>query len=254
MQTVFARYEVKYMLTVEQYRELRNRLLPYMNEDHYGWHTICNLYYDTPQDELIRYSMTKPVYKEKLRLRSYGTPGQRDKVFLEIKKKYDRIVYKRRIQIPLNQTHQILWGQGVPERFEFQEQQILREIRYLASSYQALYPKVYLAYDRVALADKENGDFRVTFDRNIRSRYTNVCLTDPEGTVPLTEEDCYLMETKICGATPLWFARQLDELGIYPVSFSKYGQVYTKEREGKEICSQVSGIKPNLTEENYCYA
>ena len=107
-QSVFNRYEKKYLMPEDVYRELRLRLLPYMQEDQYGLHTICNICYDTPDSELIRKSIEKPVYKEKLRLRSYGIPALDSAVFLEIKKKYKQIVNKRRIQLSLQEAYDYL--------------------------------------------------------------------------------------------------------------------------------------------------
>ena len=94
-QDVFARYEKKYKLTLSQYAALRRWLQDRMEVDSYGLHTICNIYYDTPDFQLIRTSLEKPVYKEKLRLRSYGVPGGDTPVFVELKKKLDGVVYKR---------------------------------------------------------------------------------------------------------------------------------------------------------------
>ena len=164
-QSVFNRYEKKYLMPEDVYRELRLRLLPYMQEDQYGLHTICNIYYDTPDSELIRKSIEKPVYKEKLRLRSYGIPALDSAVFLEIKKKYKQIVNKRRIQLLLQEAYDYLERGIVPQK----DSQILREIDFFMSRYR-LTESLYLAYDRIALFGRQDAAFRVTFDHNIRSR------------------------------------------------------------------------------------
>ncbi|MDF2843782.1 MAG: molecular chaperone [Herbinix sp.] len=93
-QETFKRYELKYLLSDNQYQLLRQRLSDKLKIDHYGVTTICNIYFDTPEKRLIKTSLEKPIYKEKLRLRSYGTPGLEDTVFVELKKKYKGIVYK----------------------------------------------------------------------------------------------------------------------------------------------------------------
>ncbi len=220
-QTVFNRYEKKYLIPEEIYFELRARLRPYMQEDQYGLHTICNIYYDTPQYDLIRKSIEKPAYKEKLRLRSYGIPTLDTPVFLEIKKKYNKVVNKRRIQLPLWQAYAYV-EQGIRPN---QDSQILREIDFFLKRY-PLQRGVYLAYDRIALFQNDNPDFRVTFDHNIRSRQVNMGLEEGDCGEPLLPERYYLMESKVMGAAPLWFTRILSELSIYPVSFSKYGNIY----------------------------
>lgn len=222
-QTVFNRYEKKYLMPEPVYHSLRQRLEPYMEEDQYGLHTICNIYYDTPDFALIRRSIEKPVYKEKLRLRSYGVPSMDSKVFLEIKKKYRKVVNKRRIQLTLRQAYDYL-ERGIRPQ---EDTQILREIDFFLIRYK-LVKGIFLAYDRIALAGREGIDLRVTFDHNIRSRREHMGLENGDAGELLLPEGYYLMESKIMGATPIWFAEILSDLSIYPVSFSKYGNIYKK--------------------------
>ena len=220
-QTVFNRYEKKYLMPENIYLELRKQLKPYMQVDEYGLHTICNIYYDTPDFDLIRRSIEKPVYKEKLRLRSYGIPKMDSTVFLEIKKKYQKVVNKRRIPLTLKEAYDYVEKGIKPQK----ESQILNEIDFFLKRY-PLQRGVYLAYDRIALFQKDDHDFRVTFDHNIRSRQIDMGLEKGDAGKLLLPEDYYLMESKIMGAAPLWFTQILSDLKIYPVSFSKYGNIY----------------------------
>lgn len=224
-QFVFNRYEKKYLMPETVYHKLMGRLLFYMEQDQYGLHTICNIYYDTPDASLIRRSLEHPVYKEKLRLRSYGIPKPDSKVFLEIKKKYKKVVNKRRIQMRLYEAYDYV-ERGIRPK---QESQILHEIDFLLRRY-PLVRGIYLAYDRIALCGKEDSGFRVTFDRNIRSRRTSMGLENGDQGEMLLPDGYYLMESKVMGATPLWFAEILSDLSVYPISFSKYGNIYKKER------------------------
>ena len=226
-QTVFNRYEKKYLMPEDVYLELRKRLEPWMQVDQYGLHTICNIYYDTPDYALIRRSIEKPVYKEKLRLRSYGIPTLDSTVFLEIKKKYNKIVNKRRIPLTLRQAYDYVERGIRPEP----DSQILREIDFFLERY-PLQRGVYLAYDRIAMYQKDDPDFRITFDQHIRSRRRDMGLEKGDSGEMLLPESFYLMESKIMGATPLWFAQILSELDIYPVSFSKYGNIYKSRYNG----------------------
>lgn len=223
---VFQRIEKKYMLDDEQYEKLLKAIAPYMEMDEYGLSKICNIYFDTKQDDLVRRSNEKPVYKEKLRLRSYGVPCAKDKVYLEIKKKYKGIVYKRRISLSLQEAEDYLLRGIRPVK----DSQILREIDYFIQFYQPL-PKLYLAYDRTAWFGKEDPDFRMTFDANIRSRREKLSLADGDEGTPLYEHSYHLLEVKAAGAYPLWLVNALSDLKIYPVSFSKYGTIYKKEVE-----------------------
>ena len=97
---VFKRYELKYLLTPAQRDAVLLGIAPYMQLDRYGHTTIRNIYFDTGDYRLIRRSIEKPAYKEKLRVRSYRLVGSDDTVFVELKKKYDGVVYKRRIALP----------------------------------------------------------------------------------------------------------------------------------------------------------
>ncbi len=223
-QTVFARKEVKYLLTRAQYFALRAALADRMAEDQYGLHTICNIYYDTPDGYLITRSLEKPRYKEKLRLRSYGVPRQESTVYLEIKKKADGIVSKRRIGLTLREAEAYLERDLYPAA----DCQILREIDYLKHRL-PLAPALFLAYDRIALAGREDPDFRVTYDQRIRGRRERLSLAEGDAGSLLLPEELILMEAKIQGAAPLWFAQLLSRLEIRQLSFSKYGAICKKE-------------------------
>ncbi len=223
-QTVFNRIEKKYLLPEFLYLELMDQLKPYMEIDSYGLHTICNIYYDTPDHLLIRRSIEKPKYKEKLRLRSYGIPSDDSKVFLEIKKKYKKVVNKRRISLTLTEAYDYLDHGIRPQK----DSQILRELDFFLSRY-PLQKSLYLAYDRIALFGKEDPDFRATFDTRIRSRHVDMNLEKGDMGIQLLPDGYRLMETKVMGATPLWFAHILSSLSLYPISFSKYGNIYKNE-------------------------
>lgn len=219
-QLTFERVEKKYLVTPAQLTVLWDILERYMEVDGYGRHTICNIYYDTGDYRLIRTSLDKPLYKEKLRLRSYGVPGADDQVFVELKKKYDGVVYKRRAALPLDTA--TAWLDG---RIRIPQNQILREIDYFMEYYRPQ-PRVFLAYDRVALFGREDEALRLTLDGNIRWRTTRLDLAAGDEGSPLSVQGLYLMEIKLPGVMPLWLAHTLAELGISPVSFSKYGCCY----------------------------
>lgn len=243
VQNVFHRYEKKYMLDREQYCRLRQRLAGFMEEDAYGLHTIRNIYYDTATDELIRTSLEKPCYKEKFRVRCYGEFQEDGMVFLEIKKKYKGLVNKRRAALPAAEARTYLEQVGKQEagkqeagayarqakRSESKEasSQILKEIDYFFTNHEVK-PKVYLAYDRIALFGREDAEFRITFDTNIRYRNQDLRLDWDGDTTLLLGSESYLMEVKVAAALPLWFVHILEELDIRAASFSKYGKAYEK--------------------------
>ena len=222
IQNVFRRYESKYLLNAAQKAAVLEAMRPYMALDQYGRTTICNLYFDTETYRLIRHSIEKPVYKEKLRLRSYGRAGGEDPVFVELKKKFDGVVYKRRI--PLSSREAIPWLAG--EAACPKPCQISREIDYFMNFYGALTPKVFLSYEREAYFCTDQPDFRVTLDENILCRQTDLTLdSDARGT-PILPAGMTLLEIKCAGGIPLWMTRVLTELEIRKTSFSKYGTAY----------------------------
>ena len=232
---VFNRYEKKYMLTGIQYHQIVDAMRSHMVLDRYNedkeFYQISNIYYDTLDDRLIRTSIDKPVYKEKLRVRSYGVPELSDKVFVEIKKKYKGIVNKRRTSMRLDDAYSYLDGDvsidGIMEDYIDINAQVLKEIDYFKKLYR-LVPKVYLSYDRRAYFEKDDGDFRVTFDTNITTRREDVRLESGSYGKQLITPDTYLMEIKISGAVPMWFSEIISGLNIYPTSFSKYGTEYKR--------------------------
>lgn len=226
MAGTFKRVEKKYLLTGRQMEELFALLGERAVPDEYGLHTICNIYFDTEQNELVRRSIEKPSYKEKLRLRSYGIPTQESMVFLELKKKWHGTVYKRRIELPLKAAKEYL-EQGIyPEAYDCQ---ILKEIDYTLHFY-PLHPGIFLAYDRQAYYLAEHPEVRFTVDQRIRSRENNLDLSLGDHGTLLFDEDIRVLELKAPFALPRWMAAMLSEMQIYPHSFSKYGSIYKEKK------------------------
>lgn len=220
-QNIFERYEIKYLITQRQMETLLPITAEYMKGDQYGRSTICNLYYDTPTHLLIRRSLEKPVYKEKLRIRSYGPATPDSTVFVELKKKYNAIVYKRRIPLPCSQVDEFL-----ERKAKTKDPQIQREIRYFIDYYKPLEPAMYLCYDREAFYAKDDSGFRITFDDNIRWRENDLTLYGPAEGERLLPEGRIVMEVKTALGIPLWLSEALTRERIYKTPFSKYGNAY----------------------------
>lgn len=222
-QLSFRRVEKKYLLNREQYERLRVALRDWIEPDDYPKSTICNVYYDTPDYLLISRSLEKPVYKEKFRLRSYGVPEEDGKVFLEIKKKFDGVVYKRRVRAPEAVAVDYMNGGPAPD---VKNRQILNEIDWFRHSYPGLRPGMFLAYDRLAFRAVNDPDLRITFDWNIRYRTDRMDLIYGDDGRYLFDEDLCIMEIKIPGAAPLWLTDILSRQHIYSSPFSKYGRCF----------------------------
>ena len=219
-QNVFKRYEIKYMLDPHQKEMVLAAMAPYMEPDEFGHTTIRNLYYDTDSYRLARTSIEKPEYKEKLRVRSYSETGPDSPVFVELKKKYDSVVYKRRISLPEKSAEGWLAKRQSPGS----ETQITREIDYFVGYYGTLKPVACISYERDAYRGREI-DLRITFDRNILTRSEDMNLSDVWGR-SLLPEGMTLMEVKCPGSMPLWLTRVLTREKIFRTSFSKYGTAY----------------------------
>jgi len=237
-QEVFSRYELKYIISDELFRLIRQELADYMEADRYSrydsTYSICNIYYDTPANDIISKSIEKPVYKEKLRLRSYGVVGLNDTVYFELKKKYQGRVYKRRTQMTLSEAYTYMSKGQMPEANGSLDKLIKNEIDYFVHRYKPLLPAVFMSYDRVALFSKNDKSFRVTFDCNIRTRRHDLGLEKGIYGDLLIPAGFWLMEVKTRDSVPLWFARLLSKYRIYPTSFSKYGTEYRKYLLGED--------------------
>lgn len=217
----FKRYEKKYLLSAAAYPAVLERLLPYVEPDDYHRSTVCSLYYDRDDFRLIRHSIEGPVYKEKLRMRGYDLQSPESEVFVELKKKYKGIVYKRRVAMTEAQAERWLAGESGPP----EDGQMVREIQwFLHENHPA--PKALIACDRTAWRGRENPELRITFDENIRWRGDRLRLSEGSEGEALLPDGQVLMELKIPGAAPLWLAHLLSEEKLFPVSFSKYGTCY----------------------------
>ena len=218
------RYELKYLLSGEQTNYLRERLKGHMEIDSYGKTSIASLYYDTPTYQLIRTSVEKPPFKEKIRLRSYGIATEESPVFLELKRKAYGIVYKRRVETTIPQVHKFFSGEGdicAPG-------QINKEITYFRNYYKTLVPACLIIYDRAAYYEPD-GDLRLTIDENPRYRATDLTLMKSMDGISLLKEGYTILEVKVQEAIPLWLTEILSSGNIKKGSFSKYGEAYRQQ-------------------------
>ena len=222
--TTMQRYEIKYLLSSRQKAELLQAIRPYMELDSYGRTTIRNVYLDTDTFRLIRRSLEKPAYKEKLRIRSYQSARPEDPVFVELKKKYRSVVYKRRVVLPEQEALRS-FRDNTPLPLH---SQIADEIEYFRGYYAPLRPAAFLSYEREAFYMKDGSDFRITLDENILCRDRDFSLGSEIYGLPLLPEGATLLEVKSPGGLPLWLTSVLTRCRIYQTSFSKYGTAYQK--------------------------
>lgn len=228
---VFNRSEYKYILDEEQFERMIDFISGYTSPDPYNKggevYTISNIYYDTENDDLIRNSLEKPLYKEKLRLRAYGVPKRGDKVYLELKKKFKGVVNKRRTALELGEAYSFAESRKIKSEKDYMNMQVVRELEYFLGIYRVV-TKVYIAYDRLAFFGNYDENLRISFDMNIRTRRESLRLENGDFGKQLMPRGTYIMEIKDLYAMPLWLANELGERGIRRASFSKYGMEYRR--------------------------
>lgn len=223
-QIKFERNELKYLITIEQKNKILETISQFMELDKYGRTTIRNIYFDTPDYRLIRRSIEKPIYKEKLRIRSYKKAEDQSIVFVEVKKKYNSIVYKRRVALPIVDAMEWI----CKKKKLSNENQISREIEYFVNYYKNLQSTVFLTYEREAYYCKENSDLRITFDENILYRNYDVDLHNEVYGEEVLNKNYSIMEIKCSYGMPLWLTSLLSKEKIFKTPFSKYGTAYKK--------------------------
>lgn len=231
---VMRRSELKYHLSKEQLAFFKNNIEEHMRVDKYGLTTIFSIYFDTPTFTLINKSIERPKYKEKIRVRSYGLTNETSPVFLEIKRKNDGVVYKRRIVTTESQVNSFL-----NENDELNKTQIGRELVAFKEKYGSLEPKYLIISDRIAYI-KDNSDVRVTLDFNPRYRIDNLNLHSSSEGIPLLEEGDAILEIKVQNSIPIWLTKILTEGKIYKTTFSKVGNAHKRETRNKLIRNDIS--------------
>ncbi len=239
----FKRVEKKYLLSKEQYEIISDGLSAFCEKDDYGEYSVFNVYYDTNDYYLIRRSLDKPFFKQKMRVRSYGTPDKDTPIFLELKRKYDGVVYKRRTKILLQNTDKLLRGEILPSS------QTENEIVNFATRF-AVKPKVFIGYEREAFKGRADSSLRITFDKNIRFRTFTPSLCYGDGTKILSDGQ-YLMEIKFSLTPPEELANLLSVARAYPTSFSKYGKAYENFIAPELFNPHFVGANQNYFKEDY---
>jgi hypothetical protein len=239
----FKRIELKYLINSSQQKYLLDEMKRYMKEDEFGKSVVNSLYFDTPDFYLIRNSLQKPAYKEKIRIRSYGRANHETKVFIELKKKYKSVVYKRRLKLREGEAVDYMERDIYPK----EQSQILKEIDYFKKLHANLSPKMLISCNREAFFAKDDSEFRITFDKNIIYSQDNLSLCNKVFGKAIIKDDETLMEIKVVGGMPLWMTKLLSEKRIFKTSFSKYGKAYKmsklKKLEKGDIYNQEEYLK-----------
>ena len=240
---IFKRRELKYLMDEQQKSAVMDAISEHMELDKYGHSSIRNIYLDTDNFLLARRSIEKPVYKEKLRFRCYGAPEPKGEVFVELKKKFDSVVYKRRLTMPLDKA--MSWFTTNTE--DHPCTQIGQEIDFFRKRYPGIGPAMLLSYEREAYSPIGEGDLRITIDSNIQARLDDLDLTSEPGGDNVLPEGYTLMEIKTMYGYPEWLNELLGSNRLFKSSFSKYGNAYKQMVLGRipEDISCLPGMSPD---------
>lgn len=253
--STFKRYEKKYLITKEKLDKILPTLLEYMDLDEYciggNEYRIYSIYYDTDNHDVIRQNSSKPVYKEKMRLRSYyDKKDPEDKIFMEIKKKSEGQGNKRRIKLKIKEVEPFVNEGILPETNDYLSAQVAKELDYYLRR-NKVHPALYVQYDRLALFGKEDKNFRMTFDRNVRVRRHNFVFGESDEDELLLPNGEYIMEIKILGAMPLWLTHLLSENELYSHGFSKYGNKYKQDLTAHKLNYKLQDQNGNEVDFDY---
>lgn len=251
----FKRYEKKYLITKEQLDAILPQLLEYTELDPFclggNMYRIYSIYYDTDNHDVIRQNSSKPVYKEKMRIRSYyDRKDPEDKIFMEIKKKSEGQGNKRRIKLKIKELEPFVNDGIMPETHDYLSAQVAKELAYYLKM-NKVHPALYVQYDRLALFGKEDKDFRMTFDTNVRVRRSNFQFGESDEDELLLPGGEYIMEIKILGAMPLWLTEILDKNKLYSRGFSKYGVKFKQDLQNGKISYNLTDRDGNKVDFDY---
>ena len=231
VKTTFKRYEAKYKIKQIKQKAFLAAISEYIEPAKFRKYMVQNLYYDTEDWEVIRQSIEKPLYKEKMRLRYYGNKpynkrtGEDTSLFLEMKKKYMGEVYKRRIEIPVEK----LYGKDIRDVVADEPSQISQELAFYLQT-NPVSEKLYISYQREAYTGVKEKDLRITFDTEVQYRLEELSFQSTlKGRSPLSPETV-ILEIKTQEGIPLWLTNALSEYKIFPVTFSKCGICYLVEQ------------------------
>ena len=235
----FCRYEKKFLVSAETAKRFAEKISDHVSLDPYciggKEYSISNIYYDTDQHTVISHSLSKPKYKEKLRVRSYGVPDMDSKVYIELKKKINGLTLKRRATLTLKDSYEYFATGKKPENMKYINRQVLSEVDYYLSVHDVK-PMIYVAYDRTAYFANDDRSIRISIDRNVRTRRYDLELNKGDYGEDLLArwvrykkldiKDPRLIEIKISSSFPLWLVEALSSEQMRMRPFSKYGNEY----------------------------
>jgi hypothetical protein len=224
----FNRFELKYLLTLQQAERFKADLQAYVVPDEHG-HTngryaLSSLYYDSPDLRCYHENERGLKSRRKLRIRHYETGEvftDESPVFIEIKQRYDRITQKRRTLLPYDEALRLCNDRQLPDQGPG-DRAFVEEI--YAFLWQCnLRPASIVRYERQAFTGTVyDRGLRVTFDTSLSSQAHQLHLHEQPAGLPMLPASLTVMEIKVNERLPLWLSDMIAAHDLRRVGFSKY--------------------------------
>lgn len=225
------RFEIKYRISAAKALQIRQFVNRYLAIDPYGAtqpdlsYPVHSLYIDSPSMKTFHDTINGNRNRYKLRIRYYEN-GDGQPVFFEIKRRFDKVIAKKRARVHRRFVKQLLNGQ-MPNMDHManptaKELDALEHFCFLTNQIHAR-PKIHVSYRREAYELEESNAVRITFDRNVSTQQeTGFRLkTRLDRPVDVFGKQV-ILEIKFTNRYPLWLQELTERFHLRQESAAKY--------------------------------
>lgn len=253
--THFQRYEIKYWLTEQQYFDLKEQLRLFVELDPYSQaaahhaYPIWSLYLDTHSFGCYHERLDGIKYRQKYRLRSYAADKSYEKtshdlLFLEIKKRQNKIILKDRLALKIPEAREVLEESKTSDEIRglSDDAKNMLDIFLFYKGRLNLEPKIAVRYTREAYFGQIDKNVRVTFDRNLCAKYCHgleEMFTESREWFHFRNPET-ILEIKVYNRMPLWLVDIIRRNHLMSNSISKYCDCV--EMVYRELSSEKTGV------------
>jgi hypothetical protein len=224
----FNRFELKYMLTLQQAEKFKRALGAFMRPDEHGLdngrYALASLYYDSPDLRCYWEKEYGLRFRRKLRLRRYETGtalNEETPIFVEIKQRVDRVTQKRRAVLPYGAALRLCNDRQMPEHAP-EDKAVIEEIYVFLWQYN-LRPVSIVRYDRQAfIGSAYDLGLRVTFDTALTFQPHPLHLHEAPQGLSMLPANQVVMEIKVNERTPSWLTGLIANHNLRLERVSKY--------------------------------
>ena len=224
----FNRFELKYVITLQQAEQFKTALRAYLVPDEHGnnngRYALASLYYDSPDFRCYQEKSDGVKFRRKLRIRRYETNElltDEAPVFVEIKQRVDRVTQKRRAILPYSQALRLCNDRQIPD-YAPEDKAIIEEIYVFLWQYN-LRPVSLVRYTRQAFVGTEYDiGLRVTFDTSLSFQTHPLYLHEQPSGLPMLPASLVVMEIKVNERIPYWLTEMIAAHNLKMIRVSKY--------------------------------